>query len=130
DPRAQRLPTRAPPPWSTPRARAPMTPASKPRSSWFSQNPHVDENRRRRDNARIIRMHFAWEQPLHALHVIASLRVRRHPPVSVDRPLAGIVRGRSQRNLALVVRKEPAQIRETAADVVVDAERIAHIEAR
>src|SRR5206468_5177835 len=66
-------------------------------SSWLSQNPHVDENRRRRDNARIIRMHFAWEQPLHALHVIASLRVRRHPPVLVDRPLAGIVRGRSQR---------------------------------
>ena len=60
---------------------------------------------------------------------LASLGYGGIPPISVDRRLAGIVRGGDQRDSAPVVREQPAQVRESAADVFVDIVGIAHVEA-
>src|SRR5437016_797389 len=99
-------------------------------AAWLMRFGAFDaQKRRRRDHTRIECMVLAAEKPEHALHVITRFREGRDTPISVDGCLARVVRRDRQRHLPLVIREQPAQIRKSPAQIVLDVVGIADIEA-
>jgi hypothetical protein len=64
-----------------------------------------------------------------ALDVGPGLAVGRHAPIAVDRALAGVVAGGRERDVALEIGQQPAQVGEAAADVLLGVVGLADVEA-
>src|SRR4030095_6255772 len=89
----------------------------------------LGQERRRRDYPGIEGVRLASEQPAHAPYVIASFRIRGDAPVLVDGRFARVVRRDRQRDLALVIRQQPAQVSESAANIFLDVIDVPDVEA-